>query len=93
MNGTVFLYIATIFNHDLPPIATNSRTWTNVNIFTDYHLPGNRSLRMYKTAGMYNWPDAVERIDHVYGFGGQYYDKCSNYRETAGGLAGSFFLG
>ncbi len=48
MYGAVFLNIATIFDYDCTPVATNGGTRTNVYIFADNYIAGYSGLRMNK---------------------------------------------
>ena len=60
----VLLHIAAVFNYNFAPIAAQRAAGTNVYIFTNYHMTGNRSLRVNKRGGMHHRLNAIKLVKH-----------------------------
>src|SRR5690606_16696652 len=65
VDGTVFLYITTIFNHDTAPVAPQRRPRTDINIFANYDIAGYHRLRMNKSRRMNNRNKTYKSVKHL----------------------------
>ena len=63
MNGTIFLDITAVIDHDGTPVTSYGRSRTDIHIFSDNHITGDRCIRMYECGLMDNWAVAVKFKD------------------------------
>src|ERR1700749_700310 len=64
MDRTVLLHITAIFNDDLPPVATDRSTRTNIYISSDNNIACNSCIRVNECAFVDDWLVAIEFVDH-----------------------------
>jgi hypothetical protein len=64
VNGTIFLHIAAIFQHNTTPIAAQSCTGAYVTILANYYIAGNGRLRVYKRGRVYHRYKIPEFVKH-----------------------------
>jgi len=81
MNGTVFLYVAPIFDDDFSPIPSQTTSRANVYVFANDYIASNSCLWMHKRRRMDYGDEAFELVDH--GFCFYICKKTKNYGHSA----------